>query len=106
MKRFGTYNRKKAQVISIEQEDMLWENGILGDHSPQALLNTLVYYIGLYFAIRGGEHRQLRFKPSQIELVEPDNASPYLIFTEFVSKTNQGGLPLCQCVHHKLFLQS
>ena len=55
-----------------------------------------VYYIGLYFAIRGGEHRQLRFKPSQLELVEPENASPYLIFTEFVSKTNQGGL-----VHHK-----
>ena len=88
----GTYQRKKAEVIGIEQEDMLRKKGLLGDHSPQALLDTLVYYIGLYFAIRGGEHRQLRFKPSQLQLVEPANASPYLAFTEFVSKTNQGGL--------------
>ena len=59
LRSMGTYQRKKAEVIGIEQEDMLWKKGLIGDHSPQALLDTLVYYIGLYFAIRGGEHRQL-----------------------------------------------
>ena len=92
LRSMGKYKKKKAEVIGTEQEDILWKKGLLGDHCPQALLDTLVYYIGLYFAIRGGEHRQLRFKPSQLELVEPANASPYLVFTEFVSKTNQGGL--------------
>ena len=88
LRSMGKYQRKQAEVIGIEQEDMLWKKGLLGDHSPQAL----VYYVGLYFAIRGREHRQLRFKPCQLELVELPNASPYLVFTEFVSKTNQGGL--------------
>ena len=46
-----------------------------------------MYLIGLYIAIRGGEHRNL-----QIELYEPPNAIPYLLYTEFISKTNQGGL--------------
>ena len=60
----GKDQRKKAEVIGIDQEDMLWKKGLLGDLSPQALLDTLVYYVGLYFAIRGREHRQLRFKLS------------------------------------------
>ena len=73
MKRLGKYRSKKAEAIGIEQEDVLWKKGLLGDHSPQALLDMLVYYIGLYFAIRGGEH-QLRFKPSQLKLVVSINA--------------------------------
>ena len=92
LKGSGKYQRKKAEVISVQHEDLLWSMGLLGDNSPQVLLDTLVFYIGFYFAIRGGEHRQLRFRPSQLELVEPTSGSSYLVFTEFVSKTNQGGL--------------
>ena len=66
---------------------------------------TLVYYIGLYFAIRGREHQKLRHNPSQIQFVEPVGGTLYLVFTEDVSKTNQGGLQHCkkvpkQVVHH------
>ena len=86
------YQKKKADVIAVHEEDMLWEKGLLGDSNPQILLDTLIYYIGLNFAIRGGEHRDLRFKPSQIKLVEPADGVPYMVYTEFVSKTNQGGL--------------
>ena len=88
----GRYQKKKAKVIRSEEEDLLWEKGLLGEHNPQVLLDTLVYYIGLYFAIQGGEHRKLRHDPSQIQLVEPAGGMPYLVFTEDVSKTNQGGL--------------
>ena len=92
LRSLGKHQRKKAEVIQVQQEDQLWSMGLLGDHNPQVLLDTLVYYIGLYFAIRGGEHRKLRFRPSQLELVEHSDGNSCLIFTEFVSKTNQGGL--------------
>ena len=63
----------------------------LGDHSPQVLLDTMVFYCGLYFALRSGqEHRHLQL--SQIEPIEPEGESPYLAYTENFSKNNCGGL--------------
>ena len=51
---------KRAEPISGIEEETLWENGLLGSHSPQALVDTMVYMAGLYFALRSGdEHRQL-----------------------------------------------
>ena len=53
----------------------------------------MVFYIGLFFTLHSeAEHRNLRYKPSQIELIEPDNERAYLKYTEDVSKSNQGGL--------------
>ena len=93
LKATGKYQVKKAQVITEEQEDCLWEKGLLGDKTPQQLLDTLIFYIGLCFALRSGtEHRRLRFHPSQLQLVEPTNGRSYLMYTEDVSKTNQGGI--------------
>ena len=51
----GKYMPKKAQPITIEHKDILWEKGLLGDHSPQALSDTLVFYISMCFAMRSGE---------------------------------------------------
>ena len=87
----GKYQKKKAEVIGTDEENILWEKGLLGSQSPQVLLDTLVYLIGLCFAIRGGEHRKLRHDPSQIQLVD-SYSGECLVFTEHVSKTNQGGL--------------
>ena len=82
----GTKQRK-AEVINCEDEEAMWEKGILGDGNPQSLLNTMVYMNGLYFALRGGkEHRQLRHQPSQITLIEKPGEKPYLLYKE-VSKT-------------------
>ena len=50
----------KAEPLTPEEEEMLWEKGVLGDHSPQALLNTVFYQNDANFALRSGnEHRQL-----------------------------------------------
>ena len=43
----GTQQRK-AEVISYESEDIMWEKGILGDGNPQALLDTMLFVNGLY----------------------------------------------------------
>ena len=75
------YQKNKAEVIAVDQEDLLWSKGLLGDSTPNVLL----------------EHRKLCFKPSQIESL------PYLVYTEFVSKTNQGGLQHRKKEPKKLF---
>ena len=85
--------KRQAEPLSIKDEDILWERELLGDHSPQTLLNTMVFCNGLYFALRSGmKHRQLRFHSSQIQLIEHDGERPYLKYTEDVSKNQPGGI--------------
>ena len=65
---------------------------ILGDHSPETLLNTMVYMNGLYFALRSGdEHRNLRHHPCQMEVIKKSGERPYLKYTEDISKNHPGG---------------
>ena len=55
--------RKQAEPITIEEENILWERKLLnlGDHTPQTLLDTMVYLCGINFALRSGEeHRSLQ----------------------------------------------
>ena len=84
---------KQAEPLTEEEEEILWQKGLLGDHTPQALLNTMVFMNGLYFAWRSGrEHRELLFDSSQISLVERDGEWPYLEYTEDDSKNRPAGL--------------
>ena len=82
---------KQAEVISLDLEERLWNEGALGDDNPQQLLDTLVFMFGLHFALRSGaEHRSLR--PDMLALHEPDQATSYLLYTESGSKNHSGGL--------------
>jgi len=83
----------KAESLSREDVELLWRKKLLGDATPQSLLDTVVFMNGLFFALRSGkEHRQLRFDPPQIKVVENDGERSYLIYTEDISKNRPGGL--------------
>ncbi len=100
----GKYiEKKKVSVITVEMEEMLWGKGLLGGHSPRALVDTMVYLIGLNFALRSGEeHRRLRHNPGQIKVVSLSGQAPYIVYAEDISKTNQGGLKSRKVVPKKV----
>ena len=52
--------KKQAEPLTIDEEELLWQTGQLGNHSPQALVDTMLFMNGVYFALRSGdEHRNL-----------------------------------------------
>ncbi|XP_067654082.1 uncharacterized protein KIAA1958-like [Haliotis asinina] len=91
----GPSTVKHTEVITLAEKQQLWEKGVLGDDTPQKLLDTVLYLTGLHFALRGGtEHRSLRMGNNpQITGPHTDcHGRRYMEYTEDVSKTNKGGL--------------
>ena len=85
--------KKQAEVLAEEEEELLWTKGFLGGLTPQSLLDTVIFYNGMYFALRSGrEHRKKRNSPCQIEIVKKPGERSYLLYHEDTSKNHQGGL--------------
>ena len=54
---YGSKTRK-AEPLTEEEEEVLWQKGLLGKSTSQALVDTILVMNGLYFALRSGkEHR-------------------------------------------------
>ena len=85
----GLGRRRQAQILTEDQENILWESGYLGDSNPESLRNALVFVLGVNFALRGGEYRDLR--PSNFFRGSDVNGE-FLQFRENVSKCFQGGI--------------
>ncbi len=84
-----------AEAIPVESEEEMWKNGILGEENPIQLCHTVMYLLGLGFALRGGdEHQNLcapGFNPQII--VQKGKGHKFLLYQEDrKSKTNQGGI--------------
>ena len=41
----------QARVIVLDEEEMLWKAGILGQNALKQLIETLLYFFGLHFAL-------------------------------------------------------
>ena len=80
---------RKAECIT-QDEEVVWSKGLLGDHFPKALLNTMFYINGSYFTYAQGKN--IRHFPCQIQTEEREGEIPYLQCTENASKNKQGGL--------------
>ena len=65
----------------------------MGEETAWSPVDTIIFYNGLYFALRGGkEQHELRREPCQIEIVEPAGKRAFLRYTEDISKNYPGGL--------------
>lgn len=47
-------SKKQDEPISEEEENRVWELGVLGDPNAQTLLDTMVWMCDLYFTLRSG----------------------------------------------------
>ena len=79
---------KQAEPLREDQEQKLWNLGLLGEDSHSVLLNTMVFLIGKNFSLRSGrEHRNLKF--SQLTLVPGTDREPEkLVYVSFGEKNN------------------
>ena len=85
-----------SSVITLGQEDVMFQKGILGDDCPLTLLKTVIYMLGLHLALQDGvEHTRLH-RPGfdcQIAVEKDEKGRMRLCYCEDpVHKTNQGGL--------------
>ncbi len=90
--------KSKAEVITYSQEDKMWADNILGNHTHERLLYTVLHLLGVQFALRAGEeHKSLKFgKQLSIE-TDSDSGDEFLQYVEFTAKNNQGGLDAMKC---------
>ena len=80
-----------ASYISNEQEDTLWSKGVLGNDNPKQLMNTLFFYAGKLFGLRGGkEQRELEWG-KQIKLMYTEQGE-ILVYKSLYAKNFTGGL--------------
>ena len=85
---------KQADLITEEEETRLWDLNILGDSSPQQLVDTVTYctcvdYISNLWAYR-------RLCVDQLQLHEPNDKPAFIVYHETISEANSGGLAQCK----------
>ncbi len=92
---------KSADPISLEAENLMWRSGVLGEDMPVKLRDTVMFLIGLSFALRGGEEQRRLCAPGfnpQITVKVNESGKKYLEYVEDMSsKSNQGGLKHRSC---------
>ena len=56
--------KKQAQLIPLSFEQTMWDKGVLGEHEPEILRDTVLFLVGINCGLRAGdEHHDLRRMP-------------------------------------------
>ena len=90
--------KKQADIISYEYEEKMWQNGILGEDTPDKLRSTILFLLGINLALRAVEEhynlrRELTNKPSQLAFETNSTGVKCLVYREdHCTKTHDGGL--------------
>lgn len=85
-----------SDVITRNEECILWEKEVLGSNNPQQMIRTLVYLSGINFGLRGGQ--ELRDLEIDQNIFVYDD---HIIYEENYSKQNNGGLRSCNIKQKK-----
>ena len=84
--------RIQAEPITVKEINIMWERGVLGDDTPERLVDTLLLLNGTLFAMRAVKE-QYNLKVGQINVYYDDDiGEKYLFYEEYKSKCNQGGI--------------
>jgi hypothetical protein len=86
--------RKRAALVSWDDEDTMWTNGTFGSGSPRQLVDTLIFHLGLHLALRASqEHRNLLFgSDSQLQFHSSSSGEECLKYIERTSKNKAFGI--------------
>ena len=89
----GIKGHPEREPVLEDHEQILWDKGILGEDTPDKLRKTVFFLIGVRFGLRGikEQHSLQRYPDSQINIIQVDGKDA-LVYREFQSKTNQGGI--------------
>ena len=75
---------KSAEVITLDHENRLFEEGILDEDNSEKLLNTIIYMIRMHCA-RGSEHNRLHRSrcESQLSVQKDDHGKKCSVYVEY-----------------------
>ncbi len=102
LKSLGKGNRpNRAQCLTDQEEELLWERGALGDSTPDVLRNTMWFLCTKLLGFRGKhESEQLLWSDLKIETSE---LGEYIEFNERLSKTRDGVNGIARDFQPKMF---
>jgi hypothetical protein len=85
--------KKRAALITWDEEETMWANGTFGISSPGQLIDTLIFNLGLHLALRASqEHHDLLFGPKSQLVLTTYDAEECLKYTERTSKNKSFGI--------------
>ena len=97
--------KRKADFVTTEDEQTMWNNGILGSSTPQNLNYTMFFLLSQNFGTRGcQEHHQIKIEDLKLIYNPSSGEALYVDWVEGPTKTRQGGLAKQErCVSQRMF---
>ena len=84
---------RKADPLTAEEEEILWNTRVLGGDNPKSLNHTVFYIISQQFGTRGRqEHHQIRIEHLRFVCNPQSGATEFIEWEEGLMKTRQGSL--------------
>ena len=81
-----------TKALTVQDEEQLWKNRVLGEQNPKSLLYTLWYLLTLHCGLRGCQEHHEMFVEDFSSNKDGQGTESYVTFEENPTKTRQGGL--------------